>query len=149
MSLIIKHKIPASYRRILYTILTFGWFSGVGFFIFSNYLTVEGDFGPEKHPWQFPLLKVHGAAAFLMMISYGALLTAHLPAGWKRGRGKNLGITLITLVAIQILSAYSLYYMTNEVLREYLVYLHLVSGALLPILLIAHVTLGRKQNTKH
>lgn len=144
MSLIIKHKIPVPYRRILYTVLALGWLSGIGFFIFNNYMTIEGDFGSEKHPWQFPLLKIHGATAFFMMICYGALLTSHLPAGWKRGRGKKLGISLISLVAIQILSAYSLYYMTDEVVRGYMVYLHLVSGVLLPIVLTTHVINGRK-----
>lgn len=144
---LIKHKIPTVYRRTLYSILALGWLSGIGFFIFNNYLTVDGDFGPEKHPWQFPLLKIHGAVAFAMMISYGALLTSHLPAGWKRGRGKKLGLSLITLVAVQILSAYSLYYMTDEVVRGYIVYLHLVSGGLLPVVLSTHVILGRKNSS--
>ena len=44
----------------------------------------------------------HGAGAFLILISFGAILTSHVPAGWRLGRSRYMGLTLVVLVTFQI-----------------------------------------------
>ena len=61
---VITSRIPVFYRWFLYTITAASWLTGLMFFVLSRWFMVEGEFGPEKHPWQFPILMAHGASAF-------------------------------------------------------------------------------------
>ena len=131
------------YRALLFAVLTTAWISGLAFFVLNNWITVEGEFGPEKHPWQFAVLRTHGAAAFLMMISFGYLLASHVPAGWRTGRVKKSGISLVASVAFMVLSAYILYYASDLDFRHYLVYAHVAVGFSLPFQVTLHIVQGK------
>ena len=48
-----KPKIEIPHRTWLSIIFTLAWCSGVVFFILKTWFMVEGDFGPENHPYQF------------------------------------------------------------------------------------------------
>ncbi|MBL4839058.1 MAG: hypothetical protein JKY34_15930 [Kordiimonadaceae bacterium] len=135
-------KIPTLYRRVLYVTLSASWVTGIVFFILRDFIIIEGDFGPEKHPWQYPALMVHGLAAFFMIIGFGGLLFAHIPYSWRSKRQRLWGLTLISAVAFQIITAYLLYYMNSELSREVVGYFHLGIGGLLPFLLITHIISG-------
>ncbi|MGJ8635013.1 MAG: hypothetical protein ACSHX7_13935 [Luteolibacter sp.] len=138
-------KIPWAYRSWLFTVLLTSWCTGIAFFILNRWITVEGDFGPEKHPWQFTILKVHGAAAFLMMIFYGYLLASHIPAGWKAKRQRALGLALVSAQGLLILTAYFLYYAAGESFRQFIGYAHLITGVTFPFLLLAHIISGKRK----
>jgi len=138
----ISVKLPPLFRRSLYSVTALSWCSGIAFFIMLNWVTVEGDFGPEKHPLQFPLLQLHGACAFLMIMSFGAMLAAHLPASWKTKRSRNIGIALATLIGLQMIGAYGLYYLSNEDIRQWVSWFHLGLGVSLPGVLATHVVMG-------
>lgn len=140
----INIKIPLLFRRGLFILLGSSLISGLGFYIFSHWITIDGDFGPEKHPWQFPLLQIHGACAFLMMMAYGALLANHAPSGWRLKRLRGWGLTLVSVIVLQIVTAYSLYYLANEQLREWLANAHTLLGLSMPFLLFGHIKAGKK-----
>jgi len=138
----ISVKMPNTYRYFLFTVFAISWVTGIAFFIFSNWITVEGDFGPEKHPLQYPILQLHGASAFFMMMLFGALLAAHMPVSWRLNRMRNIGLTLVTLVSVQVITAYFLYYLSNESIREVISYIHLAAGGCLPFVLFTHIAVG-------
>jgi hypothetical protein len=140
-------KIPLNYKKFLFSLLTISWVSGILFFILKTWFLVEGEFGPEKHPLQQPLLMLHGASAFLLMISYGALITGHVPSAWKLNRSRYIGITLVSILSFQIISAYMLYYLANESLRDIIAYMHLFAGISIPFILTTHIIIGIKRRT--
>ena len=105
---------------------------------------VEGDFGPEKHPWQYPVLQLHGAAAFLMMIVFGSIIAAHLPASWSLNRMRIIGSLMIGVVSLQIITAYGLYYLSDEQIRHWVANMHAAVGVTLPLVLIFHLVMGVK-----
>ncbi len=141
----VRVKIEPWFRRTLYLGLFISWVSGVLFFVMNNWITVTGDFGPEKHPWQFNVLLVHGAAAFIMLMLFGSILSNHIPMTWKTKRLRKIGITISSFIVIQAVTAYLLYYLANEDIRVIVSYLHLAMGGSLPLLLWAHIKLGRKR----
>lgn len=145
----ITFKIPQKIQKLLFTLVGTSWFTGILFFVLKTWFIVEGEFGPEKHPWQFPTLMIHAASAFLIMILYGALLITHVPSSWKLNRMRVLGISLITVVAFQIISAYLLYYLANEQIRDIVEYLHLGAGFTLPFILTAHIIIGVKSGKRY
>ena len=138
-------KQAALLRNILFVLCAFSWLSGVTFFCLDQWVRVEGDFGPQQHPWQYPILRVHGACAFLMLMAYGALLAQHVPHVWKRRRMRGLGLSLVAILAIQAVTAYLLYYLAQEDARQFTRYLHLGGGLALPLLLAAHAQAATQQ----
>lgn len=134
------------FRRAIYMALIVSWCSGVLFYIMNNWITVEGEFGPEKHPWQFFVLATHGFSAFFLLMMIGSMFTNHIPMAWKTKRSRRLGITLTTVFSIQFLTAYMLYYSGLESLRVPLTYVHLINGLLIPVILFLHIWSGRKIN---
>ena len=137
--LIIVGRIPTHYRRILYLCLFASWVSGVAFYVFSRWIEVEGDFGPEKHPWQFPVLQMHGFAAFCMLLCIGAIVANHVPVTWRSVALRTSGTALCTLVGLQVISGYTLYYASHETFRWLAAEFHAINGFLMPFILGAHV----------
>ena len=140
-------KIPWKYRLWIFIILLISWCSGIAFFILNRWVIVEGEFGPMKHPWQYKVLKFHGAAAFLMMISYGYLLATHIPVGLKQQRQKKCGLTLVVVQGFMIFSAYLLYYAGDQN-REIIGWAHASVGFIFPFLLALHIINGIRERKK-
>ncbi|MEM7359077.1 MAG: hypothetical protein AAF431_08270 [Pseudomonadota bacterium] len=140
----IGFKLHPRFRVMLYVLFFVSWFSGLGFFVLDTFFQIEGDFGPEKHPLQGSALLVHGAAAFLMMITFGGLLFAHVPMTWKTGRVRRVGILMIVVVSCQVITGYLLYYLASEFAREIVFWTHLSVGTSLPLMLLIHIRLARK-----
>lgn len=145
----VKVKLSPWFKRVIYVGLSISWLSGTLFFIMNNWVTVEGDFGPEKHPLQFKILMTHGAAAFLMLMVFGSMLSNHIPMSWKTQRLRKIGISLTTFITVQTITAYLLYYLANEQWRGITAWVHLAVGLSLPFLLWLHIFLGKRRVIKH
>lgn len=131
-------RLPKLFKIVLFTNLTIAWLSGISFYVLNRWMTVEGEFGPEKHFLQYPSLKIHGACAFISMLMFGALLFAHAPRGWHLRRSLKSGLSLTSLILFQIITAYLLYYAASELLRSYIANTHLFVGLLLPVFIFLH-----------
>ncbi len=127
----------------MFAFIALSWVTGVTFFVLNRWVEIEGEFGPEKHPAQATFLKVHGAAAFLMMIGYGYLLATHIPAGYKSQRQRVLGLSLVAAQGFLILTAYGLYYIGGADFRALVGYAHASVGFIFPLLLAAHIVTGK------
>ncbi len=136
------------FKKILYTTLVISWCTGLSYYIANNWFMIDGEFGPEKQPWQYNVLMLHGAAAFIMLMAFGSILTHHVPNVWRTKRLRKIGITLTSFIVIQSLSAYLLYYLANEFIRDITSYLHLIIGLSLPLALILHIIIGKKKPFK-
>ena len=141
----IGFRVPKTYRYILYAILGVSLISGLTFYYLNTWGIVEGPFGPEIHPAQKYFLMVHGASAFLFMMSFGIMLANHVPATWRTKRSRVLGVALVSLGSFQIISAYCLYYIGSPEIRPILANAHTIIGTSIPIILIGHLVAGRKK----
>ena len=137
-------KVRKSHQVWLFTLFAIAWCSGVAFFVLKTWFMVEGDFGPEKHPWQFPTLQIHGFTAFLMMVTFGCVLGTHVQQSWNVRPRRILGIILVALPVFQMVTSYLLYYVDwKRDSRAILEYMHLGVGFILPLILIIHVLLPK------
>ncbi len=138
-------KIPWRYRACMFSLITLSWVSGVAFFVMNRWLTIEGEFGLEKHPAQATVLKLHAASAFLMMVSYGYLLATHVPAGYRSRRQRILGLGLVGAIGFLIVTAYGLYYVGGENFRSLIGYAHAAVGFVFPLLMAFHIITGKSR----
>lgn len=143
----VTSKIAWRYRIWIFIFLMVSWCSGLTFFALNRWVWVEGDFGPQKHPWQYNVLQVHGASAFMMMISYGVLLASHVPVGLRQRRRRACGLALVAVQGFMIFTAYLLYY-AGEENRTLIGWAHAIVGFTFPFVLAFHVIDGIRTRKK-
>lgn len=92
-------------------------------------------------------LAVHGGAAMVFLVLFGALLPTHVVRAWHSRRNRVSGVALLVTIGLLVGSGYGLYYFGGDRLREVTQWTHLGLGILEPILFITHLTLGRRTRT--
>ena len=144
--------ISKRYRYFFYCVLGLSLVTGVSFWVFRRFFMVEGDFGPESHFLQYPMLQIHGFSAFVMMMSLGAIFASHIPKTWSSKRARKSGLFILIATSLSIVSAYILYYLVSEDWHEWLGNGHAIVGILLPAILLLHIKKARisryKRKTK-
>jgi len=103
--------------------------------------------GPNGEVWQAvtaELLMVHGGLAMVILLLLGALFPVHVRGGWRKRTNRITGTTMVTLNAVLIVTAFGLYYAGSDVLRPWMSDVHLGFGLALPVLLLAHIVVGRR-----
>jgi len=138
-------KVPKKFQLTLFASIAISLITGVLFFILKTWVLVEGEFGFEKHPWQYPTLKIHAASAFFIMLCYGAMWASHIELGWRSKRSRRTGIIIASVIGLQVITAYLLYYLSNENIRLITEYTHLAVGISIPLALYVHIRLAQKK----
>src|SRR5262249_55522521 len=95
-----------------------------------------------------PLLKVHGAAAFAMLIAAGAMSAHHVRRGWLLGRNRASGSAVIAMLAALILTGYALYYIVTDATRAPVSVVHWAIGIAFVPMVLAHMTIGRRNGER-
>ena len=93
-------------------------------------------------------MKVHGAAAMLVLVVLGTLIPLHIRRGWSAGINRRTGLVLIAVMASLIATGYGLYYFGDESLRAAAVEAHDLIGVLAPVVILWHVLRGRQANRR-
>ena len=108
----------------------------------------------ENEIWQesaATLLMIHGGTAMVTLMLLGALVPVHVGRAWRARKNRATGIIMAVCNAVLIVTAFGLYYLASEALRPWASDIHLAFGLALPVLMLVHVQVGRKQrklNTK-
>jgi hypothetical protein len=90
------------------------------------------------------LIAVHGFAAMLFLVALGAILVVHVREGWRRALNRISGSLMLATAVLLALSACGLYYLGSDTLRNLASDLHIALGLFVPLILVAHVVLGRR-----
>ena len=102
---------------------------------------------PGSDAWQLlaaNLLMVHGGAAMVMLIVFGALFPVHIRRAWRVRKNRLSGSAMVTLNGLLILTAFGLYYAGSELIRPWISGAHIAAGFALAFLTVLHILLGRK-----
>lgn len=142
-------KLSTTHLFWFYSVTSILYLSGI-FWLFLH-------FGPSKagqtemsgiHPLEPWSLKIHGASAMFFLVIFGTLIPNHVRRGWIAKMNRANGVVLIIWNVLLIVSAYCLYYIGNEDVREFSSWSHIILGAALPILFFIHITTGRRARHK-
>ena len=128
-------RLSPRFQAVLYTVVAVLFVTGV------VWLTVDRAVWPELAT---DLLRVHGAAAMVMLVLLGTLLPLHARVGWRRGRNVASGILMLASNGLLVLTALGLYYAGSDTFRYWTSELHVGLGVALPLLITGHVIVGRR-----
>ena len=117
--------------------------SGIIWLVLHYFLAVPGEYGPQVHPLESWMLRLHGAAAMVGLVIYGSLLPVHVRRAWSIRRNIVLGIGLVSVMLLLTVTGYLLYYDADENTRPVVSIAHWILGLVVPALLVWHVVSGR------
>ncbi len=121
--------------------------SGAGWAWFHFFASQPDEFGGASSGESW-MLKLHGAAAMLILVLLGTLLPLHMKFAWRARRNVSSGLSLLALFGFLVVTGYGLYYVGGEKLRVWTSRAHLWVGLALPLLLIGHVFFGKRSRTR-
>jgi hypothetical protein len=90
------------------------------------------------------LLMAHGGAAMAILLLLGALVPLHVRPGWRMRKNRTTGTLMVTANGAFILTGFALYYAGVDVARAWASWIHTAIGLVFPILLLIHITIGRR-----
>ncbi|HTS20873.1 MAG TPA: DUF4405 domain-containing protein [Casimicrobiaceae bacterium] len=127
-------------RRAFYAALTV--LVGSGAWWLAAHYAIEGDLA--RLAQEARALRVHGAAAFAILIAVGAISANHVRRGWSLERNRTSGSAVIALLAILIATGYALYYLVDDASRPAVSLSHWIVGLALAPLIALHIVVGRR-----
>ena len=119
--------------------------SGAGWLVLHDCLTVRGEFGPQPHPLEHPLLIVHGVAAAAFLLVAGALIPVHIRLGLAGRRNRLSGIATAAGLALLAATGAALYYIGDERWRAAVSVGHWLLGLAATAVVAWHAVAGRRR----
>jgi len=90
------------------------------------------------------LLMLHGGVAMATLMLLGALFPLHMQRSWRSGRNRLTAAAMVAFNAALVVTSFGLYYAGSETIRPWMSDMHTGLGLLLPVLVLVHVTVGRR-----
>jgi xanthine/uracil permease len=118
--------------------------TGIAWLLFDWFVRVNGEFGPEHHPAEHWTLIAHGVAAYAFLIIGGAMIPVHITLGWNTRRNLKSGLTLASTCLVLAVTALALYYLGDEISRNWVSIIHWVVGLIAVPALLIHALIGRR-----
>lgn len=118
--------------------------TGIAWLLLDWFVRVDGDFGTEHHPAEHWALIAHGVAAYAFLIVGGAMIPVHVTLGWNMRRNLKSGLTLAGTCMVLGATALGLYYLGDEISRNWVSLVHWVVGLIAVPALLIHALIGRR-----
>jgi MFS family permease len=141
-------RLHVAVRLTLYVFTALAWCTGVTFYSLRRWFQIDGEFGPQTHPWQQTVLSLHGGMVFVMLMLIGAIALNHIPNSWRSRRSRLTGCVMASGALGMAISGWGLYYLSDESWRSVVALVHCWMGLLLPAALCLHVLLGRRSRRR-
>jgi len=92
-------------------------------------------------------LMIHGILAMIVLVLLGAMIPLHVQRSWRAGKNRLSGGLMVAINVILVGTAAGLYYAGSEWLRTIAADIHIGIGIALPVIVVAHVILGRRERS--
>ena len=113
------------------------WVSGVGWLLVHYLYARPGEFGVIRHPFETPLLTIHGVLALLGLFLLGWFAGRH--AGVAAGRRRRASGWWLTLwMAALVLAGGAQFFLSSELWQARATLAHEILGAALLLPVLAH-----------
>jgi hypothetical protein len=137
-------RLSRRHRRLVYAAIASIWVTGILWLVFHYFLQRQGEFDAEPNPLEAWWLRLHGAAAFLVLWLAGLLWIVHVRQGLSRPKRRTTGIMLIAMFAVLAASGWLLYYASDDALRDAVRLVHWLVGLALIVPFLIHSLRARR-----
>lgn len=134
-------RLDRAFRYALYAAFAVVFVTGAVWLVADNLKDSASEFWQEAAA---TLLMCHGGGAMITLMMLGALVPVHMRYGWRSSKNLVTGITVATVNAALIVTAFGLYYLGSEAVRPWISWIHIAAGFFLALMLPLHILLGRR-----
>ena len=138
-------RLASVHKKFLYSVFAILWLSGVLWLIFHYFMRVPGEYSIRPHPSEIWWLRLHGLMVFVTLVGLGSVLPNHARRAWQLNKNRGSGLMIKLIFLWLAVTGYAMYYFSNETNQDWLPVLHWAVGISVPLLLLAHIRLGRKR----
>jgi len=131
-------RLSPAQRLCIYGTVGALWLTGCAWLVLDRYFVRHGSFGAMPHPWEPPLLLLHGIIAILSMYLFGWITARHVMRWWPAGMRRVSGGGLAAFIAILIVSGFALFFLTDDGWIRYSAVSHEVLGLAVTVFAIRH-----------
>lgn len=125
-------------RRWLIGSAVIMWVSGAAWLVLHYFFQRADEFGPEPHALEPWMLRLHGLVLIPMLLALGSMAFDHIPAGWRDRSRRSVGLLLAAVMGFLVSGGYLLYYVGNDIVREWAAWSHWIVGLLSPAPFLWH-----------
>jgi hypothetical protein len=139
---------PARKRFAIYTVFGALWLSGCAWLLLDQFFESKGQFGMMPHPWEPPILLVHGIIAILSMYLLGWISARHVLRWWP-GRLRRLsGASLGAVMALLTSSGFALFFLSDDRWQRLAAVAHDVLGLGITAFAVQHWFFARRRDMR-
>jgi hypothetical protein len=141
-------RMPGRQRSAIYLILGLLWLSGCLWLLLDQFFARPGQFGPTPHPWQPPLLLLHGVVAIAGMYLLGWVSARHVLRWWPGRLRRWSGATLATFLVLLVVSGFALFFVSEDRWQRVAALSHDVLGVGVTVFGIQHWFFARRRDMR-
>jgi hypothetical protein len=132
-------------RAAIFGTLGVLWLSGCLWLLLDQYWQRPGEFGLTPHPWQAPILLIHGVIAVLSMYLLGWVTARHVAKWWRAGLRRVSGASFAALLGLLALSGFALFFVSDDRWQRAAALSHDVVGIAITLSAIQHWCFARRR----
>jgi hypothetical protein len=136
---------PLPLRVTIHSAFAVLWLTGAAIFVLRHFFAVSTDFGVTPHPWQPPLLILHGVIGIAVTFLFGWIVGEHVSEAWRRGLERSSGVWILVIMPLLIVTGFAAFYLVADRLRSANATIHELLGLLLIIPAVPHLLGARAQ----
>jgi hypothetical protein len=138
-----SRRMPAGERFWLNLAFVLLWSSGLAWIVLDLWFTRAGEFGVAPHPWQPPLLLIHGLVSVPVLYLVGWMSARHATLKWKMQLRRVSGLIFASFLLLLSVSGFALFFLTQESVQHAAAVTHEVAGGLFTVAILEHWFVGR------
>ena len=141
---------PLGLRYTIYVVFGGVWLTGCASLVLHTYFETPDEFGAARHPWEPPLLWVHGALGIALAYVIGWIMARHASEAWRQKKRRISGGLLTCVTAVLSISGFMLFFVTSDAWQLQSARVHQVVGLLITLFAIEHwrVLNGRSRDAE-
>jgi hypothetical protein len=132
-------------RSWVYLLLGVLWASGVVWLCLDQFFSTRGPFGKTPHPWEQPIVLLHGIVAVAAMYLLGWISAQHVSHWWARRLRRVSGTLLCAFLGVLVVSGFALFFVSDDRWQRIAAVLHEISGLGITPIAAQHWFLRQKE----
>jgi hypothetical protein len=129
---------PERLRYAIYLVFGGLWLSGCGWLVLHQFFATPTDFGEARHPWEPPLLLIHGVLSLFTTYLFGWIMARHAADAWVMHKRRISGSLLTTLLVILAVSGFALFFLSDDAWQTRSAQVHEVIGLVVTLFAVEH-----------
>jgi hypothetical protein len=141
-------RMPNRQRAVIYAVLGTLWLTGCLWLLLDQFFSRPGPFGRTPHPWESPILLIHGILAVIGMYLLGWVSARHIVRWWPARLRRWSGGTLSAFLVLLVVSGFALFFVSADRWQRGAALMHDVLGLGVTVFGVQHWFFAKRRDMR-